>query len=97
MPNIMVSVSKLSNKEIKGIIDNPEKSAMVVDLIYKHVSIEGNNIKFSFKGKKGVHHALNLKNKRLAKIVKACRDIPGKELFQYYNPEGEKNQLTQEW
>lgn len=59
----------------------------------KHVRIEGNNITFSFKGKKGVHHDLNLKNKRLAKIVKACRDIPGKELFQYYTPEGEKKSI----
>ena len=59
----------------------------------KHVSIEGNNITFSFKGKKGVHHDVNLKNKRLAKIVKACRDIPGMELFQYYTPEGEKKSI----
>lgn len=59
----------------------------------KHVSIDGNNVTFSFTGKKGVHHDLNLKNKRLAKLVKACRDIPGKELFQYYTPEGEKKSI----
>lgn len=53
-----------------------------------HVKINGSKIDFSFKGKKGVHHAITLKNKRLAKIVKACRDIPGKELFQYVNEEG---------
>lgn len=53
-----------------------------------HVKINGGTLQFSFKGKKGVHHAVTLKNKRLAKIVKACRDIPGKELFQYVNEEG---------
>lgn len=53
-----------------------------------HVKINGGIIGFSFKGKKGIHHAITLKNKRLAKIVKACRDIPGKELFQYVNEEG---------
>jgi len=53
-----------------------------------HVKINGGTIQFSFKGKKGVHHSVTLKNKRLAKIVKACRDIPGKELFQYMNEEG---------
>lgn len=53
-----------------------------------HVKINGGTIDFSFKGKKGIHHAITLKNKRLAKIVKACRDIPGKELFQYVNEEG---------
>jgi DNA topoisomerase-1 len=53
-----------------------------------HVKINGGTIDFSFKGKKGIHHAITLKNKRLAKIVKACRDIPGKELFQYVNEDG---------
>lgn len=53
-----------------------------------HVKINGGKIDFSFKGKKGIHHTITLKNKRLAKIVKTCRDIPGKELFQYINEEG---------
>jgi DNA topoisomerase-1 len=54
----------------------------------KHVGISGSVIDFSFKGKKGVYHKISLKNKKLAKIVKACRDIPGKELFQYYDGAG---------
>ncbi|HTF16584.1 MAG TPA: hypothetical protein VK658_00855 [Chryseolinea sp.] len=53
-----------------------------------HVDISGATMKFSFKGKKGIFHAITLKNKRLARIVKACRDIPGKELFQYFNEDG---------
>jgi len=53
-----------------------------------HVDINGATMKFSFKGKKGVFHSITLKNKRLARIVKACRDIPGKELFQYFNEDG---------
>lgn len=53
-----------------------------------HVDINGATMKFSFKGKKGIFHTITLKNKRLARIVKACRDIPGKELFQYFNEEG---------
>jgi DNA topoisomerase-1 len=55
----------------------------------KHVQISGSDLKFSFRGKKGVYHDINLKNKKLSKIVKACRDIPGKELFQYYSTDGE--------
>ena len=55
-----------------------------------HVDIKGPVMKFQFKGKKGVHHDITLKNKRLAKIVKACRDIPGKELFQYFNDNGDR-------
>ena len=51
----------------------------------KHVVINGNQTKFIFKGKKGVEHDISLKNKKLSALVKKCRDIPGKELFQYYD------------
>lgn len=53
-----------------------------------HVKISGSEMKFSFTGKKNVKHNLSLQSKRLAKVVKQCRDIPGKELFQYYDQEG---------
>lgn len=59
----------------------------------KHVKISGESIDFSFKGKKGVYHKITLKNKRLAKIVKECRDIPGKELFQYYDSNGSRKSI----
>jgi DNA topoisomerase-1 len=54
----------------------------------KHVVINKGEMNFSFKGKKGVYHNVSLMNKRLASIVKECRDIPGKELFQYYTADG---------
>src|SRR5687767_1256807 len=54
----------------------------------KHVKVNGDKIVFSFKGKKGIYHDITLKNRRLAKTVEACREIPGKELFQYYDAEG---------
>src|SRR5206468_7780240 len=54
-------------------------------LLDKHVKIEGAQLKFEFKGKKGVYHSINLESKKLARLVKQCRDIPGKELFQYYD------------
>ena len=59
----------------------------------KHVSIKGQKMKFSFKGKKGVYHDITLKSKKLAKIVQACKDIPGKELFQYYDENGERKSI----
>lgn len=55
----------------------------------KHVKIDGTSMQFTFKGKKGVSHNISLKSKRLASIVKQCRDIPGKELFQYYDEHGQ--------
>ena len=54
----------------------------------KHVSIAGDKLVFSFTGKKGIHHDISLRNKRLARIVSQCHDIPGKELFQYYTEDG---------
>jgi len=59
----------------------------------KHVNINGENIHFSFKGKKGVQHNITLHSKKLARIVKECREIPGKELFQYYDKEGNRRSI----
>ncbi len=54
----------------------------------KHVKIAGSEVQFAFRGKKGVAQKLSLKSRRLAKIVKQCRDIPGEELFQYHDTDG---------
>lgn len=56
----------------------------------RHVKIEGTNLKFEFKGKKGVFHKVALQSRKLARLVKQCRDIPGKELFQFYDHEGKR-------
>ena len=59
----------------------------------KHTEIKGSDIKFSFKGKKGVYHDINLRNSRLARMVQRCKEIPGKELFQYYDDEGKRQSI----
>ncbi|MFN2437758.1 MAG: DNA topoisomerase IB [Chitinophagaceae bacterium] len=59
----------------------------------KHVKITGDKLLFSFKGKKGIDHDITIRNRRLAKAVQACRDIAGKELFQYYDAEGNKKSI----
>lgn len=59
----------------------------------KHVAIDGSQLTFSFTGKKGVKHNISLKSRRLARIVKNCRDIPGKELFQYYDDDGNRKAI----
>jgi DNA topoisomerase-1 len=51
--------------------------------------VKGHNLKFTFKGKKGVKHDISIKNKKLASIVAKAKEIPGKELFQYYDESGE--------
>ena len=54
----------------------------------KHVEVNGSKITFSFLGKSRVHHTINLEDRRLAKIIRRCSDLPGYELFQYLNPDG---------
>ncbi|MBW7467347.1 DNA topoisomerase IB [Pontibacter aydingkolensis] len=59
----------------------------------RHVKFNGSSVKFSFKGKKGVEHDIDLKDRRLARLIKKCRDIPGYDLFQYYDENGERQTL----
>ena len=59
----------------------------------KHVKFNGNAVSFAFVGKKGVAHNITLKNKKLAAIIKKCRDVPGKELFQFYDENGERRSI----
>jgi DNA topoisomerase-1 len=57
----------------------------------KHVQVKGQKIIFHFKGKKGVMHDIDLKSKRLSRLVQKCKDIPGRELFQYIDDEGNRH------
>lgn len=59
----------------------------------KHVNVNGSTVRFSFKGKKGIYHDITLRNRKLAKLVQMCRDIPGKELFQYFDGQGERQSI----
>jgi DNA topoisomerase I len=54
----------------------------------KHVKIRGATIRFDFRGKHGIEHEIDLKDRTLAAIVHACRDLPGQELFQYVDGDG---------
>lgn len=54
----------------------------------RHVSFEGSDVRFSFVGKSGKEHELTVRDRTLARLVKACRDIPGYTLFQYLTPDG---------
>ncbi|TCJ17814.1 DNA topoisomerase IB [Flaviaesturariibacter flavus] len=59
----------------------------------RHVKIQGDQLRFSFTGKKGIDHDISVRNRRLARAVQACRDIPGKELFQYYDADGKRHPI----
>jgi DNA topoisomerase I len=56
----------------------------------RHVSIEGATLRFEFRGKSGVAHAVAVTDRRIARIVQRCRELPGRELFQYVDARGRR-------
>ena len=59
----------------------------------RHVNVAGATLKFAFRGKSGVTHAIDLTDRRLAKIVKKSQDLPGYELFQYLDEDGTRRSI----
>lgn len=59
----------------------------------KHVKFEGSTVWFEFVGKKGIKHKIKLQSRRMANLVKKCKDIPGQELFQYYDDSGHRHTI----
>jgi DNA topoisomerase-1 len=59
----------------------------------RHVDIEHAQLRFEFRGKSGKRHIVDLHDRRLARVVKQCRDIPGQELFQYVDDDGQRHSL----
>ena len=61
-----------------------------------HVEVKGHRVRFSFRGKSGVEHEIDLNDRRLARIVRQCRDLPGYELFQYIDENGQRQTVGSE-
>jgi DNA topoisomerase-1 len=70
------------------------KSYGLTTLRDPHVKVEGGALRFQFKGKSGKTWKLQVKDRRIAKIVKACQDLPGQDLFQYLDESGERQSIT---
>ena len=81
---------RVGNEEYKA----QNKSFGLTTLQDRHVDVNGSTIRFHFKGKSGKSHAVELSDRRLAKIVGACRDIPGQDLFQYVDEDGVRHDVT---
>lgn len=59
----------------------------------RHADIEGATITFSFAGKGGIDHEIEMKDRRLATIVRNCQDLPGQQLFQYLDADGNRQSV----
>ncbi|NNG21928.1 DNA topoisomerase IB [Telluria aromaticivorans] len=69
------------------------KSFGLTTLRNRHVSVEGSAVEFRFRGKSGVYHKVKVQDRRLARIIARARDLPGQELFQYVDDQGETRSI----
>ncbi len=84
------TLARVGNEEYAR--DN--KSFGLTTLRNRHTRVEGSRIKFDFRGKHGIDHHLDLQDRRLANIVKRCRELPGQHLFQFVDQEGTLHAIT---
>ncbi|WP_454717192.1 DNA topoisomerase IB [Caulobacter segnis] len=69
------------------------KSFGLTTLRDRHAKLSGVGGTFTFKGKSGVTHTTGFRDRRLARIVKACQDVPGQRLFQYLDEDGQRRSV----
>lgn len=70
------------------------KSHGLTTLRSRHVKLEGSEVRFRFKGKGGKEWDLGLKDRRIARIIRAVQELPGQHLFQYIDEDGERCAVT---
>ena len=70
------------------------KSYGLTTLKNRHVEVDGSALKFNFKGKSGKVWKLNVRDRRIARVIRACQDLPGQELFQFVDEGGQTGDVT---
>jgi len=72
------------------------KSFGLTTLRRRHVQVQGATLRFDFRGKSGIVHAVAVTDRRIARIVQRCRELPGQELFQYVDDDGRRQTVQAE-
>jgi DNA topoisomerase-1 len=75
-------------------MQNITKSYGLTTLQTRHVDIDGSEVRFQFTGKSGKRWSLKVKDRRIAKVIKACQELPGQELLQYLDDDGIPQDVT---
>jgi len=70
------------------------KSFGLTTLKNRHVKVKGAQVLFRFRGKSGRHHEVDVTDRRVAKVIAKCQDLPGQDLFQYIDEGGEVQDVT---
>jgi DNA topoisomerase I len=85
-----LSAARVGNQEYA----KTNRSYGLTTLRDRHLQVKQSAIHLRFRGKSGKEHHIRLDNPRLARIVKRCQDLPGQNLFQYVENEGEVRTVT---
>jgi DNA topoisomerase-1 len=72
------------------------KSFGLTTLRRRHVAVVGSEMRFEFKGKSGIQHAVSVTDKRIARIIQRCQELRGEELFKYLDDEGKRQEVDAE-
>lgn len=70
------------------------KSFGLTTMRNRHVDVKGAKLRFSFRGKSGLEHEVDVSDRRLARIIRELQDLPGQDLFQYVDEEGQRRDVT---
>ena len=87
-----IAMIRVGNQEYAR--DN--RSYGLTTLRRRHLDVEGTQLRFEFPGKSGVRHSVRLRDRRLAAVLARCQDLPGQELFQYVDEQGERQRIESE-
>lgn len=100
MPREKVVALVVRLLDVSGIrVGNPQyarenRSYGLTTLRNRHADVKTNGVVFSFRGKSGIQRTIDVRDRRLARIVRQCKEIPGYELFQYLDEDGERRAVN---
>src|SRR3954471_8942632 len=77
VPLLELSLIRVGNDEYA----RSNRSYGLTTMRNRHASVRGSRIQFEFRGKSGINHSIDIQNRRLARVVERCQDLPGQELF----------------
>ena len=80
-----VSLIRIGNEEYA----KENRSFGLTTMRNRHVEVDGSIVRFQFRGKSGKRHLVEVSDRRLARVVRKCQDLPGQQLFEYLDPTGE--------
>jgi DNA topoisomerase-1 len=86
---LQATMMRIGNEEYA----RSNKSFGLTTLRSRHVKVDGKAVQFRFRGKSGVFHDVTVEDKRLARIISRIRELPGQDLFQYLDHEGERHAI----